>query len=150
MLPKEMTTRIKYDLSIYSEEEGLPKEVCIHMLRNTELYKAETSGIPAQPLPRKVYTPANKRRDSLMLVGDFATLLRVNYGKDVSRHTLFQWLRQKDFLDVNNMPTSKAMKYTMFRLVEGKRYNSYSGEVKGTLTAYLTSHGRSLLVDMLT
>lgn len=95
--------------------------------------------------PKALFADGVSGSSSLILIRDFAKLLRQN-GVDTGERRLYNWLRDHKYICKNStMPTQKAMDLGIFKIVEGTTVNKNSGTEILTKTTKVTGKGQIYL-----
>jgi anti-repressor protein len=88
--------------------------------------------------PKAEYTEVMLGSEDCLLVREYVKLLK-NKGIDIGEKKMFQWLRLNGYLNHNNEPYAKYIKY--FSVVESTYNNGY-GATKIRLTSKISPEGQ--------
>jgi len=100
--------------------------------------------------PKALFADGVSSSNSLILIRDFAKILRQN-GVDTGERRLYDWLRDHKYICKNStMPTQKAMDLGIFKIVEGTTLNKNTGTEILTRTTKVTGKGQLYLYEKLT
>ena len=110
----------------YSTQQKIPQTYAEALLEAgrlaLELEKTQTQ--LAQAKPKIEFADSIMKNSQAISVGDFAKLLSKN-GFEIGQKRLFEWLRQKEYINERNIPYQQYIKQGLFSLIE----ESYSVSV---------------------